>query len=494
MHRSALRKLSSVMMLVSALAACSRDISSPIAPAEPANHEISIGFPPGGPAIGCVINAPGSSSCESQVTTTIVPFFLDSTLFSTSFTGTPVRSRSFYGSSSPPPQSAPIHISFSRPVSVAGVSAHTYLPTPTSVRLVAHEVGGAEREVTLSVTSCFIFTNCNGRQFVASDVGLVDLDIIPTETETHLGFNLTLAGFPSTSDLVLTCPAEVVRGTEMSCTTSSSTADAAVTVTNWRFHPDDPSLGEDITPADGSTPNPWGGVMAASGTVIVNATVDGAAKEASAHVEVTPRPDWASKKVEFTPPPVSDDEDMSEKPFPVPGEDGLRHIGHIHPDKSKWDIRGKLFVIPSGPNAGLTYLTGIPYISTWVIHINLSQLRSNSNLGRLHPESSPVFDASQTCRRSQLASLVGPIEVHEGTTMHEKSHAGRYAAEFNRLAGMTAEKIVMSPDADVFGTLEEAFTPVIEAALKESDKADDDFRARFPCNLKLFPPPPSTSP
>ncbi|HET7585218.1 MAG TPA: hypothetical protein VFK13_09925 [Gemmatimonadaceae bacterium] len=475
--------------LACALAACSGDVAIPVAPVNPANRAISVGFPPGGPAIGCAINAPGSDACASHVTTTISPFFRDSALVGTFFTGTPVHARSFYNASGTlPPQSAPIHISFSRPVSVVGVRANTYLPTPTTVRLVAHEVGGADLEAVLSVTTCFIFSHCDGRQVVASDIGLEGIDIIPTESDTHLGFTLTLAGFPSTSELVLTCPAQVVRGTEMSCTASSSAPEAAVAVTHWRFHPDDPALGEDISPADGSTPNPWSGIMATSGTVVVNATVNGEAKEASAHVEVTPRPDWASKKVEIPPPPVSDDADMSEKPYQEPGEKGLRQIAHTHTEWYAWHLQGNLFVIPSGPNAGLTFLQDIPYAPLWQIHINFSQLRSDSSLGKLQSEARPVFESVQMCRRSQMSSLVEPIEVHEGTTMHEKSHAGRYARKLNELAGSTLEPVVIPPDADPNAVLDNAFAPVFKAADQESHKADEDFKPKL-CALKLFPAP-----
>ena len=489
MHHSLLRSLSAALMLVWVLAACSGDLSSPIAPVDPANREISVGFPPNGPGIGCAINAPGSDACVSHVTATISPFFRDSVLFSTSFTGTAVHARNFYGTTpgTLPPQSAPIHVSFSRPVSVVGVTANTYLPTPTTVRLIAHEIGGAELETTLSVTNCFIFTNCNGRQFVASDVGLVGIDIIPTETDTHLGFNLILAGFPSASELTLACPPQVVRGTEMSCTASSSTPAAVVTVTQWRFHPDDPALGEDITPANGSTPNPWSGIMAASGTVIVNATVDGTAMEASAHVEVTPRPDWASKKVEFTAPPVTDDADMSEEPFRIAGHEGLYHLGHIHPKWYDSDLVGNLFPIPSGPNAGLTFLTGIPYTPKWEIHVNLSQLQPESNLGRRHPVSAAVFSDKNVCLRSQLPAFVEPIEVHEGSTLDQRSHAGRYATKFNDQVGSAMEQIVMPPDAKPSEVVRKALAPVIEAAFQESAKADTDFPIPSHCTLNLFP-------
>jgi hypothetical protein len=143
-------------------------------------------------------------------------------------------------------------------------------------------------------------------------------------------------------------------------------------------------------------------------------------------------------------------------------------------------------VVGEGPNGGLGYFTANPYEPTWTIHINLSQLQSNSDLAHLQRESSPAFESTVSCRRSDLPRLVGPIAEHEGSTMHPKSHAGRYASKFNELGGPAIEKLVVQQD--LIAAVNAALGPAIQAAVNESGKADVDFRPAL-CKLTLFPAP-----
>ncbi len=135
------------------------------------------------------------------------------------------------------------------------------------------------------------------------------------------------------------------------------------------------------------------------------------------------------------------------------------------------------------------------HIPKWVIHINLDQLKPTSNLGMRQPERVPDYESEPSCTRSQLPGFVKLIKEHEGADLEEKSHAGRYAAAFNKEAGRVAERIVLtSHDFDEkreLDRVDDAFKPVVALALAESDKADDDYKVRFGCRIDFFPPPPN---
>ncbi len=285
-------------------------------------------------------------------------------------------------------------------------------------------------------------------------------------------------------ELQLQCaPQEVERAQVVTCTASPVRAGATMVITGWQFHPDDAHLST-IPRSDISADQPtWSGKMVTSGAVKVMGTVDGRPADATAHVGVTNRPPLLAR---FDPPQAADDPDMSERPYQAAGEQGMFHIGHIHTDAHTIQFTGNLEVINEGPNSALGYFTGNPYQTLWAVHINLSQLQPNSELAHLQRESSPAFEATVSCLRSQLPSLVAPIEEHEGTTMHPKSHAGRYAAKFNELAGPVIERLVVQDNP--LQAVDDALEPVIQAADVESAKADVDFKPTL-CKLTLFPAP-----
>lgn len=282
--------------------------------------------------------------------------------------------------------------------------------------------------------------------------------------------------------LRLSCPLSVERGQLAVCTASADPLPATLAVTGWTFRPDDDHL-QIIERQAGVNEQGWSGKMATSGTVAVTATLDGGRIERSSHITVTDRPPLI---VGFTAPAPSDDDDMSERPYGAAEEEGLFHIAHIHAGAHNIRLQGNVEVIADGPNVGLAYFTANPYEPSWAVHINFSQLQPNSELGRLQRESSPAFESTVSCLRSQLPDLVGPIAEHEGTTMHPKSHAGRYASKFNELAGPIVERLVAQQD--LVGAVDAALAPVIQAADEESRKADGDFRPVL-CRLTLFPRP-----
>ena len=364
--------------------------------------------------------------------------------------------------------------------------------------LVVHEVDGTETTLTVN-WDCTSY-NCKSSRKLGSDIGIARIEIIPTGTtiRDHIGFEFT-AGLRNpwdavTDSLVLSCPDSVVRGQSVRCSVAASSGDTTPEVLEWHFQPADTSLGLDIARLEVVAQDTvWEGIMATSGTVRVVAKLADSVTEATQFVTVTPRPGWDTVKVAFPRPAVTDNADMSDHPYRDPGSESLGQLGHIHEDAATFVIGSNFQPIGTGPNTGMAFLTSIPYVPRWVIHVNFDQLKPNSNLGRLQPERAPDYESKPTCTRSQLPGFVKLIEKHEGADLDERSHAGRYSKTFNEQAGRTTERIVLTAqDFEQKRELDRviaAFKPVIAHAKAVSAKADTVFKVPFGCELNLFPAP-----
>lgn len=284
----------------------------------------------------------------------------------------------------------------------------------------------------------------------------------------------------------LICPSSAVpRGELARCVASATPVGAVLAVTDWNFSPDDPELPPHERVTNRSDTD-WPGRLVTSGTVTVAGTVDGRPASASARLTVAPR-GWSGDMIPIEPPIPSDSDDMSEQPTRSAEEDGVFHLGHIHQRVSDIDLAGTLVPIGNGPNGGYGYFSGMPVSAAMTVHVNYSQLEANSALAQRHPVRAPTFDSNRTCVRSQLPALVAPIELHEGTTLDEKSHAGRFARTFNDLAAPAVEMVVLGPQDRAGEVLDALLSPIVEKAFEASSKADDDFKVRFPCNVNFFP-------
>lgn len=370
-----------------------------------------------------------------------------------------------------------------------------------SWEVVAHEANGEETRIAIPwecITYPGFSTRCGSGATFHSDVGLTRVEIIPSGTtlRDHLGFQFTAGRYRDADSLALVCPDSVVRGQSARCAVAASSGGTAPEVLEWHFQPADTSLGLDITPPEVLAQDTvWEGMMATSGTVRVKAKLADSVMEATRFIAVTPRPGWDTTGVVFPKPIVKDSSDMSDHPYRDPGTESLGQLGHIHEDAATWFIGSHVQPIGSGPNSGLAFLTAIPYIPKWVIHINLDQLKPTSNLGMLQLERSPDYESERSCTRSQLPGFVRLIKEHEGADLEEKSHAGRFSKAFNEQAGSTSERIVLTAqDFEQGRELDRviaAFKPVIAHAKAESSKADTDFKVRFGCTINLFPAPTS---
>lgn len=347
----------------------------------------------------------------------------------------------------------------------------------------ARAASGAEAAASwTSLSSCDGEITCHATIEVSAGTFVATALVHDTPRAAERRVSGSGGGGGATMQLECT-PAEVQRAQSVTCTASADPANATLVVQGWRFSPDDGRL-RPFSRSSGEDQVTWAGKMVTSGTVTVHGTVNGQPGEATAHIGVTNRPPLT---VNFEAPPVTDDADMSERPYQVPDQRGLHHIGHIHAGDHFLRFEGRLDGVNEGPNGGLFYFTANPYDPDWAIHINLSQLQSNSELARLQVDNPNVISTTVKCRASQLPSLVGTIEVHEGKTMHPRSHAGRYSAKFNEVAGPVIEQLVIQDD--LLEVTRAALAPAISAASKEADKADDERFSAIPCTLVLFPAP-----
>lgn len=294
------------------------------------------------------------------------------------------------------------------------------------------------------------------------------------------------AGTGPAASLVLACPTGAIpRGDPVNCVVSASPPGTTLAVTGWHFDPDDPGL-PPVERAANKTAIDWpGDHFVASGTVTVAGIVNGSPSTTSTHLNVAPR-GWSGDMIPVEPPETSDDGDMSEQPARSQDEDGIADLGHIHQGFSDPDLASLVF-IGGGPNGTYAYFAEVPVTPTMIVHVNLSQLNATSALAQRHPVRAAAFDSNSTCVRSQLQMLIAPIELHEGTTLHEKSHAGRFSATFNDLAAPAFERVVLGPQSHARDVIDDISLPIFQQAAEVSREADTDFKAHFPCNVNLFP-------
>lgn len=158
-------------------------------------------------------------------------------------------------------------------------------------------------------------------------------------------------------------PATIVRAsaTPVSCTATASTGTLAVT--GWTFTAADAATGP-VTSTQ--TTSPWYGMAVATGIVTVQGTIDGiAAPSDTGRIAVTPRGwSWSADKSSGNATPGTF-ECNSNRHYAT-GNFGWMHADStcanpglmVWPDPTSSSRRGWTFLkVPSGPNAGLWYMT-----------------------------------------------------------------------------------------------------------------------------------------
>lgn len=259
-------------------------------------------------------------------------------------------------------------------------------------------------------------------------------------------------------ELHLTCPT-VPRGEAGTCVTSVTPDGTDFQTTAWRFEPADASLPVVNRPAGEGGNHDWGGVLVASGTVFVTATVGNAELSTSAALTVTPR-NWEGKAVGIT---VAGPRCAGPNELPV------------HPTKDE-NLGHAAFVVQptaplgygSGPNEGYWYLTDIPGTVYDTVTINCAALQQGSDFWRLQDqETGAVVIGTRSCTRADIPRIEALVKAHEGLRRDAAgSHAQTYMDEFERLAGPRFESVVGAgtvtwapgDDLDSIGTAAAAYS------------------------------------
>ena len=148
------------------------------------------------------------------------------------------------------------------------------------------------------------------------------------------------------------------RGSTISCSVSTQPSGATL---SWRFDPSDGSL-PSPTQTGGTT---WGGTMVAAGNIVVTATSNGASVPASKSITVNPRSwNWGAAQTGsglsqscmdgFSPPATGDNIDIQ---FATTKRSDCKDRA-IAPDSTQGAGKD---TPPSGPNAGIWYVTSANY-------------------------------------------------------------------------------------------------------------------------------------
>lgn len=215
---------------------------------------------------------------------------------------------------------------------------------------------------------------------------------------------------------------------------------------------------------EASDANPWQGALVVGGKVTVTAEVDGVEGSAETTVTVTAR-DWSSTTTPFT---VSED-----SPGPLPATPV--QVG----DLGKVGFRPAVLTsaiteVPDGPNAGLHYLSGIPYGIEAIIHVNTTALKQGSQFWQWQPRRRFTDAAGIAhCSRADVVPFQAVVRNHEGSTLAQGSHARFYRDKLDDLAGPALEDIVAPEAFAVLGLANPRFEAAMQTAQTESAKADD---------------------
>jgi hypothetical protein len=222
--------------------------------------------------------------------------------------------------------------------------------------------------------------------------------------------------------------------------------------------------------------------MVASGTVRVQATVDGTPHEATAHIAVTPR-DWSADTVKWTWTDASPGEDLPEMPDKLEGQ-----LGHTHFDPHL-DASAVAYVT-QGPNSGLVYLTAPPATVALTGEVNTKALAKGSAFWRAQiPGKNPNVHGGgrsggvRACTRADVERIIPLIRLREGTAEREHdSHVDSYLSELNRMAREHGEGFVSADDVDLAAVVSAWHDAAVAYARHTTDSEDvNPMTGRWDC-------------
>lgn len=229
--------------------------------------------------------------------------------------------------------------------------------------------------------------------------------------------------------IVLSCPAGVVRGSNLSCNASPTPAYAAVQNISWAFL----DAGGHLIPAPAGTSTSWGGTMVVGGKMRVSATVGGTALSDSANIVVTPRP-WGRLAIQVSnighdilPPNPTQTSDLANTDIRAPSAFGIQQI-------------------PDGPNRGWWYLpsplSAVPVAHRWSDAWQPTHPWRQSLQGGPHPSGNGNW-----CGPNDMPQIEQAAREHEGMVSGlPASHLSVLRAYFSSYSA-TADVDRTSPQA-----------------------------------------------
>jgi hypothetical protein len=180
--------------------------------------------------------------------------------------------------------------------------------------------------------------------------------------------------------LRVTCSDVAERGSSAACAAYSTDPAAALEVAEWRFD------GQGKTIAETTASTEWGGTMAVGGIVTVRGRVAGREMTARDTISVAARA-WP----DVLPPAVEQADGCAERSAACPLLHPAADFGDVGRTTlaSAWSAAGRLARVPSGPNAGWTYVAGAAPVVTFpsrTVHLNRMLFDAGDAFWAAHPE------------------------------------------------------------------------------------------------------------
>lgn len=235
----------------------------------------------------------------------------------------------------------------------------------------------------------------------------------------------------SQAALRATCaPRAVVRGSIVLCA-AAATDSSPLQRVRWQFTSTD-SIMPSFTTVDSSSGTSWSGNVVLSGIIRASALVQGQEMSAADTVVVAAR-DWSQESVPYTITSV-----------PTPSRDPPDSVADLGRNVLRPRVTLDTYrLISMGPNAGLVYFAGIPYLLHFEVSFNEKAMRVGSTFYSMQPRTAQTVRGVPYCARSRVVSDTVAVKRHEGFSMaDENSHSQVMWRTFTDYVRQRAERLV----------------------------------------------------
>lgn len=129
--------------------------------------------------------------------------------------------------------------------------------------------------------------------------------------------------------------------------------------------------------------------------------------------------------------------------------------------------------VPSGPNAGLHYLVGLPHGVEARVHVHTVALAVGRALWQAQANAQWTTAAGDVMRaKKDVVPFAAVVRRHEGIGLDSRSHARFFRDSLFQIAGPATEAVVAGAAHEVVGKAIAVATASIAAARVASAKAD----------------------